>query len=131
MQVNIEPLANTHDEKAQQFFTIGFLLAESGEVGVLTQIFFISEAWLTRTDHPPHLNSHIDAQRIEALIISRTKLEPLVKELLILEMLRDAEQKVTELKQHLHMVEQANQTVESPLVEAFIAGFIQGLMRIK
>ena len=130
-QVNIERLADTHEEKAQQFFTIGFLLAESSEVGVLHQIFFISEAWLTRSDKETQQSSRLDKQRMEALIISRTQLEPFAKELLILEMLRNAEQKVIELKPHIHMLETDKQLVESPLVEAFIGGYIRGLMNIK
>src|ERR1700710_2813748 len=46
----IEPIASTREGRAQQMFFLGFSLAQSGEVGVLHQVFFISEAWLSRSE---------------------------------------------------------------------------------
>jgi len=43
----IEPLATTHPERAQQMFFLGLALAQSGEVVFCKQVFFISEAWMS------------------------------------------------------------------------------------
>jgi len=133
--VQIDRLADTHEGKLRQLFAIGSMLGESGQVGILHQIFMISEVWMSRNDKQlsPHeqVNPSDDPQRIEALMISRTQLEPFAKELLILEMIRNAEHQLTELKTLIHMVEDGIQKVESPLIESLIGGYITGLMNIK
>src|SRR4051794_8174664 len=45
--LQIQPIAPTAEGRAQQLFRIGYMLGQTGEIGVLQQAFFISEAWVS------------------------------------------------------------------------------------
>ncbi len=43
----IEDLPGTHDERCQAMASAGFAMAQSGKIGRLEQVFFITEGWMS------------------------------------------------------------------------------------
>lgn len=124
--IHIDELMPTGSERQMQVFVIGFALALSGEVSVLQQAFLVSEAWMsaaaptTDVQLPPSQ----DPNRKEVLIISGMKVPEQTVEVAILEMLRDKQGKLRQL-QAFSREEEATE-VDSPLLRAFVQGFLHG-----
>lgn len=119
----IDSFAAVQERRSQQMFSLGLALAQSGEVGVLHQVFFISEAWMSTADvdkplkHPPSQ----DPKRKEILMIARRAFAPPASEVVIFEMKRDSKQRLIGVEP---MLEQAGSEVRSPLLDAFVIGFL-------
>jgi hypothetical protein len=122
----IEPLAETHEGRTLQLYLLGLALAESAEVGVLQQVFFISEAWLSTATHdaPPVVPPSRDPQRKEVLIVTRHQLRPPKDDALIFEMRRNEKGKLIGFETvHTHYSEQ-DTDFRSPLLDAFVISFL-------
>jgi len=119
----IAHLAGTHEERAQQLFIAGFMLAQSRLVGRLEQVFFIAEGWMSEAEEgrPPEHPPSRDPRRKEILFISSLKLRSRESDLALFEMLRDGQGQLIELRAHQPPADHV--TVESPLLTAFVAGF--------
>jgi hypothetical protein len=92
-------LADTHDGRMQQMFSVGFLLAESRQVGKLHQVFFITEAWMS-TPHEgklPEQPPSQDPQRKEVMMIASFYVRDRQQKGVVLEMVRNQEGHLTEL----------------------------------
>jgi hypothetical protein len=103
---------------------LGQAAAKSGRVGQLQQVFMVSEGWMSvaSKEEPAKMTPSQDPDRKEVLIISGMQMKAGKKQLRLFEMLRDDEQQVTSLEEFLPEAEK-EETVEIPLVEAFIEGF--------
>jgi hypothetical protein len=123
----LRPLAPSSEERAQQLYALGAILAETGELGVLQQVFFITEAWLSLAtpEHPPHFPPSQDPQRTEILVISRMGMQPPQTEAVIFEMQRNEEGALVNLENLDKQIspEQPG-SAESPLLIAFAIGFL-------
>lgn len=122
----INPMAPTAEGRAQQLFALGAVLAEQGDLGVLYQVFFITEAWmsLARADEEPVVPPSEDPDRTEILLIARLIVHPPQQEVAVFEMQRDEQGQLREL-QHFGHQEAADQlTAESPLLVAFALGYL-------
>lgn len=119
-------LAGTHEERAQQLFVAGFMLAQSRLVGRLEQVFLIAEGWMSQAEEgkPPEYPPSRDPRRKEILFISSLKVRGRESGLALFEMLRDGQGQLTELREYQPSADQV--TVESPLLAAFVAGFYAG-----
>ena len=123
----ITEMAKTHEGRAQQLFIAGLMLARSGEVGVLHQLFFITEAWLSMVEDGkiPETPPSQDPKRKEVLTISHVNLLTGITHLAMLEMKRNEQgelQALEKLNETTSLSEVT--TAESPLLSAFVTGFL-------
>ena len=122
--IQIVDLGRTFQERQRQMFQIGFALAQTGAVGVLQQAFHVSEAWLSvsKSGQEPHYPPSQDPNRKEALVVFGLNVQTVQTEVRVWEMIRDQAGKLTDLKAFDSAAAQA----ESPLLNAFVAGFALG-----
>jgi hypothetical protein len=116
----------THEGRAQQMFTAGFLLAQAGNVGQLRQVFFMSEAWMSvaQEDKPASMTPSLDPNRKEVLMVSAYTVGSRKSGLVVFEMVRDTRGRLVELKDF--KLSQEYDQEENPLLEAFVLGFETG-----
>ena len=126
----IDSLADTHEGRMEQLFGAGLMVAKTGVVTPLAQVFFISEGWLSMAEgeEPPQLPPSQDPKRIEVLLIAQFDLERNADAGVMFEMLRDDECVLRELKP-LPVMEEEGLTVKSPLLEAFVLGYAAGFLQ--
>lgn len=129
VSVPLERLGTTYDARAQQLFTLGAILAEEGEIGVLQQVFLITEAWLSVNASPnlPNVRPSLDPNRKEVLTVAQWSVQPPKTEIVIFEMKRNKKGKLIQLEDQ-HMNEQ-NSSMESPLLQAFAVGYLGSALR--
>lgn len=121
---------NTHEEKVDLMFSTGFGLAQSGEVGKLKQVFLISEGWMSVAEEgkPPEMQPSLDPNRKEVLLVSNLVIEQHQGSIVVLEMVRDVEGKLIDLREFQVPKWSEEGRVESPLLDAFAKGFRLGRM---
>ncbi len=119
-----DQMADTYEGRTQQLFFTGVNMAQSGEVGTLQQVFFISEAWmsLAQEGQLPDVPPSEDPNRKEVLIISGIYIPAQEMKLVICQMVRDDQGQLTEIRD-FNRDEETQQKVESPLLNAFVAGY--------
>lgn len=124
--VALDTVGPTFTDRQEQMLFAGLALARSGEVGVLQQVFFISEGWMSiaAEDKPIETLPSQDPQRKEILMISGLALPTRTAEIVIFEMKRDDAGKLTALEQVQTAFPQKEGRVEAPLLEAFAIGFL-------
>lgn len=128
----LESIAPTHEGRAQQMFTLGAVLAERSDLGVLQQVFFITEAWMSiaTADKPPEFLPSQDPQRKEILAVSRLTIQPPRTEMVIYEMKRDSANKLIQLEElEKNIAGEPEAVTESPLLEAFAIGFLGSALK--
>lgn len=115
-------VADTHEGRVQQMFEIGSFVARSGEVGVLRQVFFVTEAWMSAAD--PHKQRTVrpseDPQRKEILLVASLSVAQGEQKAAAIEMVRDKTGKLTELRD-LQFGEEG--VGENRLLTAFVVGY--------
>jgi hypothetical protein len=126
VSIPMTDLSPNYEQRLQQFLTAGYLLATSGHVGELRQLFFISEGWYTSKDkgtvrQPPPSQ---DPKRKEILIVSQLVLHTAQANLFVFEMLRNQRGKLTAVRE-LHSADDIT-AINSPLLNAFVFGFELG-----
>ena len=122
------PFPQTHEGRRERLFIAGLMLAQSGRVGNLKQVFFVSDGWLSLVDEtgPPQIPPSQDPDRIEVLQITLLEIEANHTDLVLFEMVRDAEEKLIELNPLEQPGVEEGGAVESPLLAAFVDGFGRG-----
>lgn len=122
--VQIDALAPRLGERIEQMFFAGASLARKGHVGRLRQVFFIAEGWVSTAQDgsPPNLPPSQDPNRKEVLIISGYAPATGQANLALLEMIRDPEGTLRELREFERFGED-DEDVRSPLLMAFVKGF--------
>lgn len=127
--IHIPDFADTHAERAQQMFAIGFTLARAERIRLLKQVFLVSEAWLSLwpPGNPPEPlpSPSQDPDRREVLMIAGLHLATQQADLALLEMIRDAAGDLTELRSMAAPASSAEQ-ISSPLLVALVLGFDAG-----
>lgn len=120
----LKNLPGTHQDRARSFYTAGHALAQSGEVGVLKQVFLISEAWISIAagDKALEMPPSQDPDRKEVLVVYSLRVEGHRADAVFLEMLRDAEGQLADLKDFKPGGEEEGR-LENPLLDAFVDGF--------
>lgn len=123
--VQIDALAPSHNERIEQMFFAGATLAREGHLGRLRQVFFISEAWLSTAQDGllPNTPPSQDPNRKEVLIISGYAPSTRQANLAVLEMVRDQDGTLRDLREFEQFEDDEDQ-VESPLLMAFVKGFV-------
>lgn len=124
IETDLPEMPETHEDKLVYMAALGQLMAESGRIGELLQVFVVSSGSLWETEDSVHLEfsetAHIDAKSV--LIISGLQIEERRKNLIIFEILRGNENQVVG---HLDLLLETNIGIplETPLEDAFITGF--------
>jgi hypothetical protein len=100
-------------------------------VGILQQAFFISEGWLSVTEkgQPATIPPSQDPKHKEVLIVSELNVDEVEEaemNILVYEMLRDTHGELRELTRQNELDQRGNGV--SPLLDAFLAGFVSGMM---
>jgi hypothetical protein len=122
---HIPDMPATHGERVEFMHFLGQVAAKSGQVEQLDQVFMVSEGWMreTRDENQSKLPPSQDPKRIEVLIISGIQIKDRKKRLELLEVIRDANEKVIGLEEFLPYAETQEEVVEIPLLETFVQGF--------
>ena len=125
----IANLPETHEDRVRWMLSAGYALAQSGEVGDLRQVFFISEGWMVVGDEGAPLASRpsLDPKRKEVLVISNLSTREQESQLVIFEMVRDVEGQLAELRDIQLPDENEEGHAETPLLDAFVDGFRMGV----
>ena len=114
-------------DRRQQMYQVGILLAQEGDVGILRQAFFVGEGWMSKVEvgkglaHAPSKNT----QRKEILFISHCDVsgsEP-KSEMRVWEMVRNTKGKLINLVEFDH-----HTNVEDSILDNFVAGYAMGLL---
>ena len=131
--VVIQPqeIGATPEDRQQQLFEIGFLVGDSQLVGILQQAFLVTEGWLSVAEagQPLKVPPSQDPQRKEVLVVSELNVDEVEEaemNILVYEMLRDTNGELRELTRHNELDQRGNGV--SPLLDAFLAGFVEGMM---
>lgn len=126
----LSDLPNTHEEKVKVMMAAGNQLKKKeDEVGhFLYKTYFISEAWMSaHVSKDAYKKGNFtrpseDPNRVECLVIASLDMSP-KSEGAFLEMIRDKNGKVVDLKSHSST---KDGEIESPLLKAFFVGFYKG-----
>ncbi len=124
--VQFEAFPPTHAGRAEQMFVLGLTLAASGEVGVLQQVFFISEAWMSVAEpgRTLELPPSEDPKRKEVLIVAQHILQPPRNEVLVFEMKRDEQGVLKTLAPAPEREKSPGEETRNWLLDAFVIGFL-------
>ena len=122
--VQIDGLAPTFEGRIQQMFVAGQALARDGGAGRLRSVYFVSEAWLSQAQEGkmPDVPPSQDPQRKEVLIVDGVEAKSRRARVAIYEMARDGEGNLREIRE-IKFLNETSASSDSPLLEAFLAGF--------
>ena len=115
----------THGERMELMHFLGESAAESGRVNQLRQVFMVSEGWMSmaKENKQAELRPSQDPDRKEVLIISSIQIRERKKQLKLFEILRDRDEQVVDLIEILPDQGEKEDSVEIPLLDAFVQGF--------
>jgi hypothetical protein len=120
--LQIPEMGETHEDRAAQMLLAGFKLAQIANIGILKQVFFITEAWLSVVeDNKPYIQPSKDPKRKEVLIITQMDVSENKMVTRTLEMKRDKRGKLTQVIKRPAL---EGESAESPLLTAFVIGFL-------
>ena len=120
--LQVSELGETHEDKLAQMFVAGLTLARMGDIGVLQQVFLITEAWLSLVEkNKSFIQPSKDPKRKEILMITQMNVPENTMATRSYEMKRNKKGK---LVQALKRPQLEGETAESPLLEAFVMGFL-------
>lgn len=121
----IPDMPETHGERRELMRFLGQAAAKSGRVDQLQQVFMVSEGWMSMAseDQPVEIRPSQDPHRKEVLIIAAMQMKERKKHLKLFEILRDSNEQVVGFEDFLPGEEKKDESVEIPLLEAFVYGF--------
>jgi hypothetical protein len=127
---HIAEVADTAEGRAGQMLMIGEMLANSIPFGVLQQIFFITEGWMSVVDDGkiPDTPPSQDPQRLEVLTVSGLDMRTGETRMKVFEMKRDDDGQLRSLNTPAKLSQNETTQADSPLLTAFVIGFL-GLMQ--
>lgn len=122
--VQIDGLAPTFEGRVQQMFVAGQALAREGGAGRLRNVYFVTEAWLSRAQEGklPDVPPSQDPQRKEVLIVDGVEAKSHRPRVAIYEMVRDELGDLREIRE-FKLPDDSSASSDSPLLEAFLTGF--------
>lgn len=115
---------DVHEKKILFLAHAGKQLAESGKIGMVTEVFFISEAWISMAKKDgSFIQPSRDPDRKEVLIISGLNVLDEKQNLAVLDIVRDSN---GELRELIESSRSQGDEVKSPLLPAFVLGYTFG-----
>jgi len=123
IRVELTQTPATAEGRQVQMLTVGALLREQGQLGTLKQLFHISETWLSIQDKAQTTRPRPfkDINRKEVLVISQFHPHDQATEVVVLEMRRDRQGELRELKPFA--LSDDIDFSYSPLLQAFVDGY--------
>lgn len=119
-------LPGTHEARVKHLFEAGVQLRQEGQLGLLLQVIFITEAWLSLPeDGELNVRPSEDPNRIEALIIAGLSILEELSSMTIFEMVRDEEGELVDVRE-FRQQDSTEGEMQSPLLDAFVAGYVMG-----
>ena len=121
----IPDMPATHGERVELLRFLGQAAAKSGRVNQLQQVFMVSEGWMSvaSEDQPAEIRPSQDPNKKEVLIISAMQMKERKKQMKVFEILRDSSEQVVGLEEFLPDEKKRDETVDIPLLDAFVQGF--------
>ena len=121
----IPDMPATHGERMELMRFLGQAAVKSSRVDQLQQVFMVSEGWMSMASEAKQaeLRPSQDPDRKEVLIISAIQMRERKKHLKLFEILRDSTEQVVGLEEILPDEEKKDESVEVPLLDAFVHGF--------
>jgi len=123
--IQIQDLEDTSAKRHIQLAEAGFMLAKTGQLGSLRQVFYVGEGWMGREmtkGTAPAIKPSEDPERKEVLLIFSIHVETQEKSLTVFEMLRTGD------GQSVDLIElERTQRAESFILEAFVLGYEMGM----
>src|SRR5687768_12232716 len=121
----IPDLPATHGERVELMRFLGQAAAKSGRVDQLHQVFMVSEGWMSEPSEnkSTDMRPSQDPNRKEVLIISAMQVTERKKRMEIFEIIRDSHEQVVSFEKFLPDTEKKDESIEIPLVDAFVQGF--------
>jgi len=121
----IQDMPETHGERMELMRFLGQAAAKSGRVDQLQQVFMVSEGWMSvaSNDKPADIRPSEDPEKKEVLIISAMQIKERKKQLKVFEILRDSNEQVVSVEEFLPDEKKKDESVEVPLLDAFVQGF--------
>jgi hypothetical protein len=125
MGAQIPDMPATHGERLELMHFLGQAAAKSGRVDQLQEVFLVHEGWMSvaSEDMPAEIRPSQDPKRKEVLIISAIQMKERKKQMKVFEILRDSSEQVVGLEEFLPDEEKKDESVEVPLLDAFVQGF--------
>lgn len=117
---------DTPEGRIKFMYVAGYLIGKRGILGLLEEVFVIFEAWMSvrKKEEDLSVRPSQDPEALEILLISALTVATNSQDFRIFEIVSEAEKRV-ELKEIPFEPEDKIQA-ESPLLEAFVAGFAVG-----
>ena len=121
----IPDLPPTHGERVELMRFLGQAAAKSGRVDQLQQVFMVSEGWMNEPseDKSTNMRPSEDPNRKEVLIISAIQMKERKKQMEIFEVVRNSDEQVVSFEKFLPDTEKKVESVDIPLLDAFVQGF--------
>lgn len=119
-----DEMPDTHDKRMRLMYAAGQSLGEDDVVGALRHVVFVTEGWMRlmpRDDAPDRPDD--ESERIEVLCVSRMSVLEQRHELVLMEMMRDADGQLVDLPEYQFDEDRAEGSTDSPLLKAFVAGY--------
>ncbi|MEZ4667882.1 MAG: DUF2958 domain-containing protein [Anaerolineae bacterium] len=122
----VEDMPSTHEERAQEMARMGFTMAKRQDVGKLQQMVLVTEGWLSvaTEDRPAQTPPSKDPERVEVLVINQIDVPKREYKLMLLEIIRDDDGKIQDVRPHKSMEESEGMDAESPLLDALLMGYL-------
>jgi hypothetical protein len=118
------------EERFDMMFAAGMEVAKRDMVGLLEEIFFVNEGWMSvaEEENRPVVPPSQDPERIEVLQITGIDVTDGDRiQMQIFEMVRDVQGDLTNLDEIENLKEEKEGRAESPLLAAFLDGYRKGI----
>ncbi|MCB9112236.1 MAG: hypothetical protein H6634_13415 [Anaerolineales bacterium] len=124
IETELPEIPEAYEDKLAYMAALGQLMAESGSIGELLQVFVVSGGSLWKTEKAIHLefSETTCTEAKPVLIVSGVQLEERKKNLIIFEVLKGSEKQVVGFLDLL-LETDIGIPLETPLEDGFIAGF--------
>lgn len=130
IMIPIPEIPETFDGRRTMMFMLGSLTAKARDLDALKNIVFVSEVWLSKASEgqSPYVPPSTDPHRIEVLIINQVTVASQESQIRLFEMVRDKDEVLVKLEPHERYDGDEGNNSESPLINAFIAGYKHELL---
>ena len=126
-RIPLEQIPENREQKAKQMLGLGYAVGRDRSLGELRELFILFEGWMSLGSSPaPAIMPADDPNRQEVLVITRYQHHPPTTAMTVFRIQRTGEPDNLELER-VEEVEGSEGQAQSPLVEAFLYGYEEGV----